>query len=170
MNNRLLFIFFAWFMTSTALLAERTHLGDGGFLIELGTDLHFTEAPNYSHVDVFNGGLSVLLWDRLVAGARYHYWLAEVHEVQGVLGVQFGNPRVRYRLLGGAGIPMSVKDIPDSKSILYDSRFQVILKLNSTVSWLIEAGYRWADLGTSSSGSRLDLSGPFLGTGIGIHF
>jgi len=145
-------------------------LGDGGFLFEAETDLHFTRAQNYTQVDVFHGGLSVLLWDRMVLGSRYHYWLAEVHEIQGVLGFQFGNPRVRYRLLGGAGIPLRVKNIPDCKSPLYDARFQVILKLNRTFSWLMETGYRWANLGFTPSGSGLDLTGPFLGTGIGIHF
>jgi hypothetical protein len=170
MNHRSLIIFLAWLLSLPAFPAARTHLGDGGLLLELSTDRHFTKAQNYPHVDAFNGGLSTLLWDRLTLGTRYHYWLAEVHEVQGVLGVQFGNPRVRYRLLGAVGVPLSVKSIPECSSFLYDARVQVILKLNTTFSWLIESGYRWANLGTLSSGVGLDLSGPFLGTGIGIHF
>jgi len=163
MNNRLFFIVFAWLLSSAALPASKTNLGDSGVLIELATDLHFTEAPNYTNTDVYSVGASALLWENVVLGASYHYWVADIQELQGQLGIQWGNPRVRYRVLGGMGYPISGKLVPDSKTLLLDSRFQVILKLNSTVSWIIESGYRWAKL-------NLDLSGPFLGTGIGIHF
>ncbi|NBT57672.1 hypothetical protein EBT16_02695 [bacterium] len=203
-----------WFLASSAWANSRPYLGDGGLLVELGTALHFTDSKadavagadyskKYTHLQVGVGGFSVLLWERVVVGLQYTYWLAEqqyavsgntvqdslvLHEVGARLGYQLGNPRIRYRLIAGMGYPFGLKVVqksssskdflPDSVPWVFDGRLQIFLKLNTTLSLLVEGGYRWANLGTFKSDGveylpstgQFDLSGPFIGTGIGIHF
>lgn len=209
----LICVLIGWFSWS-AFPAQRTLLGDSGVLVELGTDLHFTDSKaaevagaefskKFTHLDVFQGSVSFLLFEHVSLGIRYHYWLGEqnyslsgtnfkdslhLQELAGTLGFQFGNPRVRYRVVAAVGYPVDLKVVqtggstknflPEFTPLLFDGRFQVILKLNSTFSWLIEAGYRRAELGIFksgtenyiSSGATFDLSGPLLGTSVGIHF
>lgn len=214
MKYLLLLLMFAGSFDLSALGSNRPYLGDSGVMVELGTALHFTNSKadsiagaefsqKYTHSQTLTGGFSILVWDKLILGIRYSHWLAGqkysslgnpvedslvLHEVGGNVGFQFGNPRIRYRLMAGVAYPLGLKVvqtsssvrnfIPDENSLLLDSRFQIILKLYTGVSLLVEAGYRWADLGVLKSegteylnpSARFDLSGPFIGTGIGIHF
>jgi len=80
-----------------------------------------------------------------------------------LLGIQMGNPRIRYRIIGLAEIPIGSEEGLE-KVPLFEAKIQTLLKFNRIISWNLEAGF----LFTESDLPRW--SGPFLGTGIGIHF
>lgn len=101
-------------------------------------------------------------------------------------GYRFGNPRMHYFVTLGAGIPLQIEVVQQSQKtfradttpLLYEARFQTQLKFMQNISWILEGGYRLAHLGVlksgndsyMTSGAGLDLSGAFLGSGLGIHF
>ena len=102
------------------------------------------------------------------------------------LGYRFGNPRMHYFLSLGAGLPLQLEVLQPSQKkyqtdqtpVIYEARIQAQLKFIQNISWILEAGYRQVSLGVLKSGTEkylpsekgLDLSGAFLGSGIGIHF
>jgi hypothetical protein len=110
------------------------------------------------------------------------------HSVGPMLGVEWGNPRLQYRFLIVAPYSASLfverlnpdrqNFLPDSLPINYEARFQINLKFSSSVVWLLQGGFRFMDLGAFKSGSEtfpatgnsLNMSGPFVGSGLGIFF
>jgi hypothetical protein len=111
-----------------------------------------------------------------------------IHGFGPEVGALWGNPRIQYRAVLGFSYPVGLKIdrqqassqtfSRDTLPLTYELRLQLNLKFNSHVSWLVEGGYRRVNLGKLLSGSTdyitsgasLDLSGLFVGTGMGIHF
>lgn len=110
------------------------------------------------------------------------------HSVGPTLGVEWGNPRLQYRFLLAAPYSASLAlerlnpdrqiFMPDFLPIGYEVRFQINLKFSSSIAWILQGGYRFLDLGVLKSGSEvfptsgnsLNMSGPFVGSGLGIFF
>jgi len=162
--------------------------------VQLGGDWRFKQA--YTLQAAFQGQV----YRQWALGIRYGQWLGEegwawggqspqdklTLQVLGAeIGYRLGNPRLHYFFSLGASVPLQLRiarsgNTPKTFSsastpFLYEARFQAQLKFIQNISWILEAGYRWVDLGVLSSGSesyeaRLELTGPFLGTAIGIHF
>lgn len=109
--------------------------------------------------------------------------------IGGELGIYRGNPRFFWIVSAGwfHPITLSVEStrgstsstyIHEPKPVGYQARLTMGVKLNSLMSFRLEGGYRHANFGDMSSGStsllqggeKLDLSGPFVGVGLGVHF
>lgn len=106
----------------------------------------------------------------------------------GELGIYTGNPRIHWLLTGGAYYPLSLavtqsgatsgKYTNTANPLGYQARLTLGIKLGSVVSMRFEGGYRVVDLGSLTNavgsylpgGDKLDLSGPFVGVGFGVHF
>jgi len=111
-----------------------------------------------------------------------------IHGFGPEVGALWGNPRIQYRAILGFSYPLGLKIerqqassqtfSRDTLPLTYELRLQLNLKFDSHISWLVEGGYRRVNLGKLLSGSTdyiasgasLDLSGLFVGTGMGIHF
>jgi hypothetical protein len=221
MKHRFLIILFAMAFSASSWAAGRpfTFLKEKDWLVQLGGDLQITGSKanqiegatfsqEFTYSQIFHLGLSVKFWGNLFLGFQYAYWSATqnfitsteesisdtftFHGLEPQLGLEWGNPRIQYRLILGAQYPLSfsiARDktepltfIPDEQLLSYELRFQLNLKFSSSVAWILEGGYRLMDFGILSAGSesyintgdpagdRLDLSGPFVGSAIGIYF
>ncbi|NBX82820.1 hypothetical protein EBQ90_07005 [bacterium] len=194
--------------------AKLTQLHDSGILLELGGQYQFTNSQagsipsavfsqKMTNPYLLQAGFSYEVWKGITVGLRASTWLARqryelgvetrsdtltLHQMGPEFGFQFGNPRMRYRLVAAIVYPLTLKVVREgitsqtftrvSTRLVYEVRFQSILKVQQWLSWVLEGGYRLFDLGVLQSGSEsfvasgasLDVSGPFIGTGIGIHF
>jgi len=108
------------------------------------------------------------------------------HSVGPSLGVEWGNPRLQYRFLIVAPYSASLfieRLNPDRQTftpvqppISYEARLQINLKFSSSVALIFQGGYRIQDFGVFKSGSEnfltsgnsLNMSGFFVGSGLGI--
>lgn len=213
-NRILLLVLLGLGVSAPGFAAKLTQLHDSGILLELGGQYQFTNSQAGSipgavfsqkmmNTYLLQAGLSYQVWKGITVGLRASTWLASqryelgaetrsdtltLHQMGPEFGYQFGNPRMRYRLVAAIIYPLTLQVvregnssqtfIPGSTPLLYEVRFQSILKFQQWLSWVFEGGYRLFDLGVLrsgsesfvSSGASLDISGPFIGTGIGIHF
>lgn len=110
--------------------------------------------------------------------------------IGGEVGFYRGNPRFYWTLTAGyfhtLSLSMESKRnvnivtiyTRDPKPVTFQGRLTVGVKLNSRYSFRLEGGFRYANLGNLVYGSNpflpgsadLNLSGPFVGAGLGIHF
>ena len=131
-------------------------------------------------------------------GVRYEYWFAmrrslidgnqsndllRYHGPVGEVGFYTENPRTYYLLTVGVMYPLlsEIQSIgrtftPVGYRFSYSGRLLLGVKFNYFCSLIVHAGYRYAPLGDFAAGGEnyvtggLDLSGPFVGMGLGIHF
>lgn len=102
------------------------------------------------------------------------------------IGYVRGNPRVSYLFVVGALYPFEQRVVSTANGSFsrgtrfwnYYARASMELRLTSRLDFHLESGYRWVNLkdlkahGTSflPGGSDLNLSGPFIGAGLGLRF
>lgn len=217
MKQRFLVILLFCVLSASAWSENRpfTVLREKDWMVQLGGDLQITGSQanqvegatfsqDFTYSQMFHLGVSVKIWGKLFLGVQYAYWSATQKYVssteesisdsftfQGLepqLGMEWGNPRIQYRLLVGAQYPLSfsilrsktepLTFLPAEQSLTYELRFQLNLKFSSSFAWILEGGYRLMDFGVLNSGTEsfiasgdaLDLSGPFVGSAIGIYF
>lgn len=112
--------------------------------------------------------------------------LLKFQTIGGELGYYTGNPRVYYLFSAGVHYPLELKISSDrqgdftnlAKPLTYQGRLVIGVKFSSLIALQIEGGYRLMDLGNLlngntpflSGGASMNLSGPFLGLGLGLHF
>lgn len=110
--------------------------------------------------------------------------------IGGEVGWYTGNPRIHWILSATVHYPLSLTisqtgwtsgkyNLPnDQRPLSYSGRLTLGIKFSSSFSLRLEGGYRVVNLGDLHSaprtylpaGASLDLSGPFLGAGFGLHF
>lgn len=154
---------------------------------------------NFSRPLVGGGGVGLLLWKAIYVGARYEYWFGrrtfslsgttQIDELNyQTLGAELGyyvsNPRVFWLLMAGVHYPVLLKVITSvgaftssQAPLAFIGRLTMGIRFSKYHSLLIEGGYRSANLkeltaGSRSylSGSNFDLSSPFIGIGLWVHF
>lgn len=113
----------------------------------------------------------------------------DYQNIGGEIGWVAGNPRVHWILSVGGFFPLALDVaqvrngttthfINAQKPITYQGRLTLGVKMNSAISFRFEGGYRMQNVGNLQSngssylngGEKLDLSGPFFGFGLGLHF
>ncbi|MEZ4752047.1 MAG: hypothetical protein R3B54_15860 [Bdellovibrionota bacterium] len=152
----------------------------------------------YSPFFPVGGGIGVLIHDSWYVGARFEYWLArrifdpgsglqtdtlQYLSVGGELGIAQIDNRLQLYILGGCGYPLQMQIestagtfTAASKPLTFHGRIVGAISFSNLHAFFIELGYRFARLGSFSSGgtpylsggAELDLSGPFAG--VGVHF
>lgn len=167
MNKRLFFfLFFIGGLLSSLGISSHS-LSDGGRVFQMRGVAVFTEDTSLSPAYPVQASFSSLVSEKLFVGLTGSYWFTKTSlrmtTLGALLGIQMGNPRIRYRIVGVAEIPIGSQE-GLGKEPLFEAKIQTLLKFNRIVSWNLEAGL----LFTESDFPRW--SGPFLGTGLGIHF
>lgn len=158
---------FCLILSSSPALAW-TELADKGRTLELSGRALFTQESSLRPSYPVGFSVTVMpLGQRWVLGVAGNHWLTpsslKMTTLGGVLGMQWGNPRIRYRLLAGAQTPLGTEE-GLGKEPLWEVKTQSVLKFTRFFSWNLEAGY------LSTQNTLQKWSGFVLGTGIGIHF
>ncbi|MCB0418033.1 MAG: hypothetical protein H6617_10020 [Bdellovibrionaceae bacterium] len=152
----------------------------------------------YSPYYPIAGGIGVLIHDNWYIGARFDYWLAgrvfdpgtgsqsdalRYLAIGGELGIAQADNRLQLYILGGLGYPLQLQIdstagtfTTPTKQLTFHGRVVGALSFSRYHAFFVEVGYRFAHLGSFTSGgtdylsggAELDLSGPFAG--LGIHF
>lgn len=169
MNKQLLTYVLSWvILFSSSRGLAWTELADRGRTLQFSGQVLFTEEnslrPSYPIGLILT---AMPLGHRWVLGITGHHWLTpsslKMATLGGLLGIQFGNPRIRYRLLGGTQLPLGIENSL-GREPLWEAKIQSLLKFNQVFSWTLEGGYLY----TKNPVNKL--GGLFVGTGIGIHF
>lgn len=204
------------FLVSSLGWAERkvAQLQDGPFSIYGSGAIHFANsaaarisgaefAEKFTNPVTLNVGIRARFLGFLSLGLRYEYWLAQQRytldgasvkdrlSLQGAgpeVGIQWGNPRAQYAILGAMIYPFSLSVnrtggtaqtfTREKNPYYYLVRLLITIKFSSKLGFFLESGYRKADFGNLTSdsqpfiagGDHFNLSGPFFGTGISFHF
>jgi hypothetical protein len=168
MINKVRFPYFFLVLLCSVPAMAWVELLDRVRTFQISGQVVFTQEESLRPSYPLQASLTVMPFDqRIVLGITGQYWLTptslKMTTLGGLLGIQWGNPRIRYRLLASTQTPLGTEE-GLGKEPLWEIKIQSVLKFNRIFSWNLEAGYLYTK-------NVLQVwSGPVLGTGIGIHF